>query len=521
MLATNKKRFLPAAVLTGLLVCHAPAMADGSPKNLFLMISDGASFGTWDMGSLSQHGATASTSYFGADFSKYLMTTYALNTSKTPTGGHVAEVGYDPDQAWDSTPNTTTGFNAISYRNKNATDSAAAATAMATGTKTYNNAMNWDNDPAGTGSPITPTIAELSKQSGKTVGTISTVQWTHATPAGFSNAHNISRNDYVGIANAMLEGDTMDVIMGAGHPWYNNDNKPTTSAPNYNYVGGAETWDALYSGTHANGWTLVQHKAEFDDLADGDGLYKGQNLPDRVLGTAKVASTLQQSRSGYAANDPAYDDPMNTDVPDLTTMTMAAINVLDAKSKASGDKGFFLHVEGGAIDWAAHGNQTSRIIEEQVDFNNAVDAVISWIEANDGWENNLLVITTDHGNAMPMGADARSIFMDRIGLEDISGTPDITWFSGSHANELVPLFARGAGSELFADLVDGVDPYFGLYYQDWAETGFDGRYVDNTDIFTVMSAGMQSTSPVPEPNSLLLAVSGLLLWSAAGRRQRA
>ena len=55
-------------------------------------------------------------------------------------------------------------------------------------------------------------------------------------------------------------------------------------------------------------------------------------------------------------------------VPDLTVMTQGAINYLSKKN----DKGFFMMVEGGAVDWAAHANQTDRIIEEQVDFNKAL-----------------------------------------------------------------------------------------------------------------------------------------------------
>ena len=66
---------------------------------------------------------------------------------------------------------------------------------------------------------------------------------------------------------------------------------------------------------------------------------------------------------------------LNSTVPSLATMTKGALNVLD------NDKdGFVLMIEGGAIDWAAHANQTGRTIEEEMDFNASVEAVIAWVE---------------------------------------------------------------------------------------------------------------------------------------------
>jgi hypothetical protein len=71
-------------------------------------------------------------------------------------------------------------------------------------------------------------------------------------------------------------------------------------------------------------------------------------------------------------------------------------------------------------------------------------------------------------------------------------------------NELVALFARGAGAELFDGLVDGTDTYFSTYYPDWALKGFDGRYVDNTDVGFVLNAAV-----VPLPATVYLLAFGL------------
>lgn len=526
----GKKWFVAFLTLALALLLTLPAWAQA--KNVFMMISDGASFGAWDAADLYKTGSTTASPYFGPDFKKYLMTTYPLNMSNTPKGGNTQEVSYDPAKAWNSNPKAGSSggypnyFEGYHYLRQNAVDSAAAGTALATGQKTYNNAINWGNDPKDVGAPVKPTIPELAKECGKAVGTISSVQWSHATPATFSNAHNISRNNYMAIANNMLSGKVMDVIMGAGHPQFNdngvrqivNYNDPAVNDNVARYVGGRNTWIQLNEGTHPEGWKLIQTLPEFKALANGTSTLLNNAANLRLVGTAEVATTLQQSRSGFAPTDKVGEDPFNKNVPTLVEMTKGAINALAAKSKATNDKGFFLQIEGGAVDWAAHGNQTARLIEEQLDFNAAVDFVISWIEKNGGWDNNLLIITTDHGNSMPLGRNSDTVFMDRIQAADVTGVPTVKWHSNNHTNELVALFARGAGVEKFDALVDGIDNYFAQYYPDWVAAGFDGRYIDNTDVFTVLKAGV---CPVPVPGAVVLMLAGATRLVAVLRRRQA
>ena len=76
-----------------------------------------------------------------------------------------------------------------------------------------------------------------------------------------------------------------------------------------------------------------------------------------------MATTLQQSRSGYSSTDTVNSDAFNTNVPTLETMTLASLNALKSLDKG---KGLFLQIEGGAIDWAAHANQTSRMVEDSL-----------------------------------------------------------------------------------------------------------------------------------------------------------
>jgi alkaline phosphatase len=299
-------------------------------------------------------------------------------------------------------------------------------------------------------------------------GIITSVPISHATPAGFA-AHNESRDNYAQIAREMLLESAVDCVMGSGHPLYDNDGNIKDSDYIYKYVGGQTTWDALVAGTAGgdadsdgidDSWTLIETRAEFQALADG-------NTPKRVCGIARVHKTLQQGRSGDKKAQP-YKVPPTETVPTLTEMTKAAINVLDADTD-----GFFLMVEGGAVDWAGHGNQSGRMIEEQIDFNKSIEAVMAWVEKNSDWEQTLLIVTSDHECGYLTGPDSGQTADGPVWNEPVNkgkgNQPEMQWHSSSHTNLLVPFYAKGRAADLFKKAAVNTDPV-------------RGPYIDNTTI---------------------------------------
>jgi alkaline phosphatase len=183
-------------------------------KHVILMIADGAGYNSWDAASMYQGRWDASAGqstqlYDGPDWVKLGCSTYPLNLSSAPTGKGAQDPNlvYDPVKAWDREQ-------AYGWLIATPTDSAAAATALSMGTKTYNRAINWSDQDQ----PLQPTLAEAAKAAGKAVGVVTTVPWSHATPAGLSNAHNVHRDHYAEIANEMLAIGVMDVIMGCRQP---------------------------------------------------------------------------------------------------------------------------------------------------------------------------------------------------------------------------------------------------------------------------------------------------------------
>ena len=419
------------------------------PKNIIIFIADGCGYYHVDTASLFQYGDT------GAQLCQKFPVTLAMTTyaAAAPPGS------YDPNMAWAD----------FDYVKTNATDSAAAATAMSTGVKTYNGAIG-----VGLDRKPTKNLIERCEELGKATGVVTSVQLSHATPAGFV-AHNTARSEYEQIAKQMIYNSAVDVIMGCGHPFYDGDGNLEQTPKTYKFVGGESTWNDLVAGTAASDadgdgiddlWTLIQTRTEFQALTSG-------STPKRLLGVPQVHATLQQDRSGDL-NAAPYDVSFIESVPTLEEMTKAAINVLD-----NDPDGFFLMVEAGAVDWASHNQQPGRLIEEQIAFNEAIEAAIEWLGKNSNWDQTLLIITGDHETGYLTGPDSGPsqegpVWYDLINYGR-AVQPGMQFNSSGHTNSLIPIYVKGRGAKLFKDAAVNTDPV-------------RGQYIDNTDIANIIFA---------------------------------
>ncbi len=517
-----------AAALVALGVVGPVAAQDQQAKNVFLLISDGAGFNHFNATAMYQYGGIGSLPYEQDGWTKYAATTYPLNLSRDPTGDLVqdASLVYDAARAWDTAAAplptgtgidglTNTGpFAGYDFVKTTFTDSAAAGTAIATGQRTYNGSINFDNQ----GNPLT-SIGEIAKANNLATGVVSSVYFSHATPATIGGAHNLSRNNYNAIANEMLDSGTLDVIMSPNN----------VGGGSFDRIGGLDTYTALQTGTHANGWTLVEDRASVEALADGSAAptqgplialtgdvslqytrpftqdWNGNGQIDGNTASPFFPETIDQLTERQMApinpGDNSAGDPF-LDNPRLATMTRAAINQLDAQA---GSDGIFLMVEGSHVDWAGHGANTTRLIEEQVDFNNSVQAVLDWVAMNDpNFEETLVIVTADHEAGMVFGPDSDTVAFDMVEDNGLGNKPGMRMNSTQHTNQLVPMYARGVGADLFANLTDGTDDQYLNFYGMQNLEGWGDDYIGLTDMFTVMD------TVVPEPASLgLLAAAGL------------
>lgn len=312
---------------------------------------------------------------------------------------------------------------------------------------------------------------------------MTSVQYDHATPAVFG-AHNLSRGNYSDIGHSMLTLGYADLIMGAGHPEFDGDGKARSVEDINNKYVSREDWAALKAGTLSPtgteaAWTMIESKADFEALANNTA--SEAILSGPLFGLAQAGYTLHQGRTCTDGKNAelAFDCDMNANVPSLKTMTQGALNYL-----GQNEKGFFLMVEGGAVDWVAHGNQTARIIEEQVDFSNSVSAVIAWVEQNSSWDDTLLIVTTDHGNSYVLGGTSDQNAYAPVVNPGKGVMPEVKYYSSSHTNELVRVYAKGKGSANLSNYIVGNDANYISHYNN---TGANGDYIDNTNIFDAMN----------------------------------
>jgi len=503
-----------AAALSVAVASPAAAEPQGA-KNVILMISDGIGFNGW-LASDYYQGRAGDQPYQvtrpdGTEPVTLGMAHYSLTlldetgqvlpngTDPDEAAGAVSQ-GYDPQNRWSRFENAfRNDFAPVGLDYTSYTGSAAAGSAMQNGRKTANGRLNVD----WTGEVDLRTIAQIAMDQGRSAGAVSTVMASHATPASVI-AHNVSRNNYAPIFNEMVNSE-LDVIMGAGHPLYDDSGnkipEAERDAETYKYVGGRETWKQLTSEQRLNGFTFIDQVSQFARLAEGE------ELPERVVGIGRANNTLQANREGLPEGDTVSGMARRDDVPSLATMTVGALNVLDQNPD-----GFYLMAEGGAVDWMGHANNMPRFIEEQKDFDQAVKAAIDWVEENSSWDETLLIVTSDHetggiwgagtfrnGEGGPIAQSRSEEALKAARFHPTEDTfnefravqnrgegrlPAYQWASGNHTNDLIPLWAIGAGAEQFNEFTRTdlkAAELWGEQY-DW-----DGDYVDNTAVFQVMN----------------------------------
>lgn len=231
------------------------------------------------------------------------------------------------------------------------TDSAASATALSTGTKTYNQYIGVDKD----GNDL-ETICEFAQDLGLKTGLVDRHYICHATPAGMA-AHNSYRENYAQILRDMSD-TGVNVMFGGGGQFYNEYSKTKKAVDE-------------------NGYKVINTEEELLALDGSD---------DKVLGMFSYEN---------------MKDAFKT--PTLTTMTSKALELLD------NDNGFFLMVEGSNIDVCESEIDMQGTLEQVMAFDHAVDYVLNWAEQHPG---TLVLVTADHetgGVQIPENATAEDI----------------------------------------------------------------------------------------------------------------
>lgn len=236
------------------------------------------------------------------------------------------------------------------------TDSAAAGTALSTGFKTANGVLGMDSTRT---APLT-SIAEKAHRSGRAVGITTSVSIDHATPGAFY-AHVPSRKHYYRIG---------EQLAASGYEFFGGADflSPTGKKKNRRHI---------HEILADSGYIVVKGISDLNSVPSESKVFLTQRDGFGMKQVSKSRSSLP-----YAIDRTSEDLT-------LPQITNAAIERLDATGR-----GFFLMVEGGAIDWASHSNDAATVFAEIQDFNNAVgEAYRFYLKHPD---ETLIVVTADH-----------------------------------------------------------------------------------------------------------------------------
>lgn len=342
-------------------------------------------------------------------------------------------LGYTQD-VFDSRPLSFSAFPvlgwAVTHSESNLiTDSAAAGTALSTGSKTKNGML-----ATGPDSTALESISYKIHDAGYKVGISSTVGINHATPAAFYG-HNVNRSNYYEIASE-IPASEFEFFAGGGAIESTGDDEDRVS---------------VYEAIEKGGYVIAEGMDDFASKKDG----------------AEKMMLLQ--KDGRLRTELPYAIDMKEDDMTQADLVRASIDFLYDEN----GEGFFVMSEGGRIDWASHGNDTKAVILETLSLSDAIAEAVRFY--NEHPDETLIVVTADHetGGLTLSWEKGYNLYFDK--LEDISCSKDkvseeerehmneisheahIGWTTGDHSGANVPVFAIGAGSGLFSGRMDNTD----------------------------------------------------------------
>ncbi|SDC32740.1 alkaline phosphatase [Shouchella lonarensis] len=341
------------------------------------------------------------------------------------------------------------------------TDSAAAATALASGKKTNNGMVGLTPD----GKEVT-TMVDVAKQHGKRTGLVATSTITHATPAAFAT-HVQSRNEYLEIANQLVHNENVDLLFGGGRHEFMPSEK---------------------GGLRKDGQNLIEKAKE-----SGYGYIETVNDLETWSGDEQRLLGLFADEALQPVLERGQEEPS------LAEMTTQAINFLSQE-----EAGFFLMVEGSQIDWGGHDNDAAYAMTEMAEFDDAVKVAVDFADTN---EETLIVIVADHdtggmavhatdkahpsmlhgvkatggtiaskvkknfSNLKKVLEDQTNFKWDSSELKRLKKSKDFTlelnrmisekagiaWTTTGHTGVDVPLYAYGVGADLFYGTMNNTD----------------------------------------------------------------
>lgn len=303
-------------------------------------------------------------------------------------------------------------------------DSASTATSLSTGHKTYSSIINMDETKTVSYETITE---KVKKQLGYKVGIVTTVNLNHATPAAYY-AHQPSRNNYYEISQELIKSG-FDYFAGGGLLKADGADGQQTSS---------------YVLAEQAGYKVIMTQEEAKQLTaeDGKAIVIAQKLAD--------------------SDSLSYDNDREAGEWALSNYVKKGIEVLD------NDKGFFMMVEGGKIDWACHANDAGSTISDTIAMDNAVREAVAFY--NQHPDETLILVTGDHetgGLTIGYAGTDYSTYLTNLSNQKISYAKFDSEYVAGYKKNKTP----------FGTVLNDIKTNFGLMTQDDKEAEQDSKLV--------------------------------------------
>ncbi|KAA8732806.1 alkaline phosphatase [Acinetobacter qingfengensis] len=341
------------------------------------------------------------------------------------------------------------------------TDSAASATAWATGTKAYNGAIGVNLKGQAQAS-----LLEIAKKAGLATGNVTTTEIQDATPAAMyahvtyrkcygpsattkSCPTNALENGGLGSITEQLIRSHADVTLGGGAATFNEV-----------ATAGAFKGQTLFAQAQAKGFNIVKNASELQAVTKANqqkpvlGLFAEGNLPviwtgpASVVGGNKLAPVSCQNNAAFTAQTPLLKD-----------MTAKAIELLK-----DNPKGFFLQVESGSIDKENHAGNICGQIGETKQLDEAMQVALQFAKQHG---DTLIIVTGDHAHTsqiIPIGANSPGRTVSLLTAKDHApmaiNYATETGSSQTHTGVQVRIAAFGPRAANVNGLLDQTDLFF-------------------------------------------------------------
>jgi alkaline phosphatase len=304
------------------------------------------------------------------------------------------------------------------------TDSAAAATAMATGQKVKNRTISPGK-----------TLLEYFKDQGKSTGIVTNTLLTDATPAAFA-AHAKFRSDTKDILKSYLEISQPNFIAGADEPDYLAQVK--ASQVGYHTVGSYSELEKLRENIKAG--QKVDH------------IYAGFGMHALIPGEFDRETAMP-----LAMTDKSFF--LKQDIPQISQTTEMALDILSQNKN-----GFFLMVESGLVDWIGHknteiNNPIHALSHEMAETDRVAQKIRDWAASH---PDTLVIVTADHETGGLKIDDQKTPCLGQTGClahaEWTSGFyPTYVEKFSEHTGVPVGVYAIGPGAEAFGKPMDNTE----------------------------------------------------------------